>query len=230
MDIFNNNQSVGDIVAQLPKASSVFKKHKIDFCCGGKKSLSQAVMEAGADENIVVKELQKAYEESVTIKSDIDFTQMSLSELINHIESTHHFYVKNTLPEISEYANMIMSAHGINHHELYEVHKLFNNLRTELEQHLVKEEKILFPLIKEYEAEPSDTILNEIKTVMKETQNEHETAGEVLRQLRKITQDYMIPGDVCATFCVTYQKLTELEEDLFEHIHLENNILFKSFE
>jgi len=154
---------------------------------------------------------------------------MKSSELIDYIVITHHGFLKRTLPEVSELTAKILRVHGPNHSELFKVHKLFNNLKTELEQHLIKEEEILFPLLKEYEGSTSAELPERISKVMKELEEEHEGAGGVLKELRKITQDYKVPEDGCSTFGLTYNKIQELESDLFQHIHLENNILFKRF-
>lgn len=100
---------------------------------------------------------------------------------------------------------------------------------VELDQHLIKEEEILFPILKENEGNPSAELLERISKVLKELEDEHEGAGDILKELRKITQDYKVPEDGCSTFGLTYNKIQEVESDLFQHIHLENNILFKRF-
>jgi regulator of cell morphogenesis and NO signaling len=100
----------------------------------------------------------------------------------------------------------------------------------ELEQHLIKEEEILFPLIRKYEAEGTEELKKKIGEVIRETEEEHEAAGDILKELRSITEDYIVPTDGCATYSKTYKLLQELESDLFQHIHLENNILFRRFE
>ncbi len=120
-----------------------------------------------------------------------------------------------------------MRVHGINHNVLFRVHKLFSMLKTELEQHLLKEEQILFPLIKEYDINPSVNQLQKINEVINETEEEHEGAGDILKELRKITNDFKVPNDGCNTYVIAFKIIEELESDLFQHIHLENNILFK---
>lgn len=224
---FNTSQSIGDIVAILPKASEVFKEYNIDFCCGGNRPLSEAVTKQNLNEKEILEKLEGAYLEAKRTEKRVDFRQMKSSELIDYIVSTHHTFMKKALPEISGLTEKILRVHGTNHSELFQVHKLFNNLKTELEQHLIKEEELLFPLIKEYDLKPEKVQLDRVKQVIKETEDEHEGAGDVLKQLRRITQNYMVPKDGCTTFGLTYIKLQEVEADLFEHIHLENNILFK---
>ena len=225
---FNSTQSIGDIVAMMPKAGEVFKEYGIDFCCGGHRPLAEAIREQKLDEAELLKKLDEVYEESIKLTGRNDFRMMSYSEQIDYIVTTHHAYLKRELPEISELVTTILRVHGSNHNELFKVHKLFHNLKTELEQHLIKEEELLFPLVKEYEVKPSEDLLDRIKQVMKESEDEHDAAGDILKELRKITDGYKTPEDGCATFNLTYQKLEELEADLFQHIHLENNILFKN--
>lgn len=227
MNEFNTNQSIGEIVSIMPKASEVFKKYNIDFCCGGHRHLSEAIREQKLNEREVINKLDEAYEETRRIINQVDYRTMPYSELIDYIVNTHHAYLKKSLPEISQLTTMILRVHGVNHSDLFKVHKQFSTLKTELEQHLIKEEEILFPLIKEYEKIPSTDLLNKIRTVIKETEEEHEAAGDILKELRKITNDYMVPEDGCGSYKKTFEWLQELEADLFQHIHLENNILFK---
>lgn len=227
MKIFNTAQTIGEIVAILPKASEVFKKYNIDFCCGGNRPLSQAIIEQQLDGDALLQELDEAFEESSKYLNQTDFNNISRSELIDYIVNTHHVLTKRMLPELSELTTKILRVHGSNHEELFQVHRLFHTLKTELDQHLIKEEVILFPIIKEYDQNPSADLLLRIHEVMSETESEHETAGGVLKELRKITSGYRAPEDGCSTFSQTYEKLQELEADLFQHIHLENNILFK---
>ena len=224
---FTSTQSIGDIVSIMPKASEVYKKFNIDFCCRGQRPLSEAIKEQGLNESEILRELDKAYEDTKKLTDQVDFRNMSSSDMIDYIISKHHAYLRRSLPEISELATTILRVHGVNHNELFNVHKHFHTLKAELDQHMIKEEELLFPLIKEYEKSSSKDLLDKINKVIKETEEEHETAGGVLKELRKITNEYEIPDDVCGTFSRTYEMLQELESDLFQHIHLENNILFK---
>lgn len=230
MSKYNMSWRIGDIVAELPAASEVFKQYRIDFCCGGNRPLSEAVKELKLNESELLEQLDKAYEEAEKSKAQHDFPNMSRSDLIDYIVNTHHVFVKRILPELSELTTKILRVHGLKHEELYKVHKLFHNLKTELDAHLIKEEELLFPLIKSYDQNPSKELLDKIISVMNETETEHEGAGDILKELRRITEDYTVPQDVCNTFLMTYEKLQELEADLFQHIHLENNILFRQLD
>jgi regulator of cell morphogenesis and NO signaling len=231
MSKFSGSQTLGSIVSVMPKASDIFKEYRIDFCCGGNRPLQEAIKEKGMDENEILGKLEKAYEEMQKFSNEqVDFKMMTPSKLIDYIVDTHHSYLGTELPAISEYVNTILKVHGKNHGEvLFKVHKLFHSLKADLEQHLIKEEQILFPMIKEYYKNPSTEMVGRIAAVIKEIEDEHEGAGGILKELREITGNYTTPEDGCRTYGITFQKLEELESDLFQHIHLENNILFKAF-
>jgi len=225
--IFKSSDSIGVIAASFPKSMEIFKDYNIDFCCGGNRPLIEAITEQGLNETEVMNKLEDAYNKAVNIENkEIDFTKLSYSDLIDHIVNTHHAYLQVELPKIGELVNKILRVHGQGHSELAKVHKLFSNLRMELEQHLIKEEEIEFPTIKEYERSNSKELLEKIVAGMEELENEHEGAGDILKELRKITNGFVAPEDGCNTYRLTYNKLRELEEDTFTHIHLENNILF----
>lgn len=230
MNLFHEAQSVGEIVVLLPKAGEVFKQYKIDFCCGGKRPLKEVLQEKRLNEGEVLKKLDEAYEKARSKKAQTaDFADMPSDRLIEYIIDRHHAYLKRVLPELAEFLITILRVHGMKHKVLFRVHKLFSALKPDLEQHLLKEEEVVFPLIEKYQEEPSAGLLAEIRDIVGETEEEHVAAGNILKELREITGDYAIPPDGCNTFRITYELLEELEGDLFQHIHLENNILFKKF-
>lgn len=226
--MFESNQSVGEIVSKMSKAGDIFKQYRIDFCCGGNRPLKDVLAEKGLDEHEILTRLETAYNEAGTVRgADRDFTGMRPAELAEYIEEKHHGYLKKVMPELDELITKIMKVHGLHHSELFKVHRLFATLKADLEEHLVKEEEILFPMIREYGEKHSVKLLAEIGKVIRETESEHEAAGNILKELRSITNDYMVPDDGCGTYRRTYALLEEMEADLFQHIHLENNILFK---
>jgi len=230
MTNFNTLQSIGEIVSILPKASEVFRKYNIDFCCGGNRPLSAAIKEQDLNEAEIMQKLEEAYHQTRELSTKNNFREMKSSELIDYIVNTHHAYLRRALPETGELISKVLRAHGANHQELFNVHKLFNALRTELEQHLIKEEELLFPLISKNDLTPSKELQSQIFKVLKESEDEHEGAGDILKELRKITEGYSVPDDGCKSYILAYSMLQEIEGDLFEHIHLENNILFKRYE
>jgi regulator of cell morphogenesis and NO signaling len=225
---FSGSDKIGDIVARFPNGADILKEYQIDFCCGGQRPLSTALSELGLDEAEVLGKLQMSYD---YLKgkdlSTVDWREEKISELVDHILNTHHVFLKRELPQLSELVTTILRAHGASHGDvLKKVHKLFHTLKMDIEQHLITEEEVLFPLIREYGMNPDPSILAKILPITDELEKEHDGAGDIIKELRKITGQYGIPEDVCTTFENTFEKLEALESDLFQHIHLENNILF----
>ncbi|WP_315116980.1 iron-sulfur cluster repair di-iron protein [uncultured Clostridium sp.] len=225
--VFKSSHKIGDIVVKFPKAMDVFRRYGIDFCCGGNRPLIDAIKENNLNEEEVLKDLHDEYEEiDSLIKEEVDWLNTSYNDLIDYIVNKHHGFLNEELPIVSELTTKILRVHGENHPELSKVYKLFHNLKMELEEHLIKEEEIVFPLIKKYENEGSKEALNKAVKIIEELEAEHTGAGDILKELRKITHNYEVPKDGCNTYKYTYDKLEEIELDLFTHIHLENNIMF----
>ncbi len=225
MNIRNQETTIGAIVAELPKASELFGRVGIDFCCGGHRSLAEIIQQQGLDPEMIYQELQNLKEEREQGYAGNQFTDMSVAVLTDYIEDTHHSYLREALPDIADLLATILRVHGMKHKELFEIYKLFGTLKTDLEQHLLKEEAMLFPTMEEGEGREE-----QIKELATEIINEHEGAGVLLARLRVLTKDYSIPSDTCGTFAKTYKMLEELEQDLHQHIHLENNILLKDYD
>lgn len=227
MGTFHSSQKIGEIVTKFPKSADILKEYKIDFCCGGDRPLLTAVKEQGLNETEVLGKINSLYEKFKDVKTkDKNWEEASFSELADHILNTHHAYLWEELPKISELTNKILRVHGEHHPELSKVHRLFHNLKMELEEHLIKEETIQYPAIREYDKNKSQAELDRAVNITKELEDEHTGAGDILKELRKITNDYKVPEDGCNSYRLTYSKLEELEADTFQHIHLENNILF----
>ena len=225
LNLLDNNTTIGTVTAEIPGAGEIFERYGIDFCCGGHRLLSIVIREQGLEEEIVYGELEQLRRERTNSYQGSSYTEMNPAGLTAYIEDTHHSYLRRALPEIAELLNTILRVHGKNHKELFEVYRLFGTLKTDLEQHLLKEETMLFPSFEEEEANRE-----EISELSAEIIREHEAAGEILLKLRLVTKDYAIPEDVCGTFIRTYESLLELEKDLHQHIHLENNILLKEYD
>lgn len=228
MSIFNSNQKIGDIVAKFPNSADIFKKYKIDFCCGGDRLLSTAIKEQGVSEEEVLERINTSYEmfkNNISLK-DRNWVEVPLDELVDQILNVHHAYLYENLPKISELTTKILRVHGEKHPELSRVHKLFHIIKMELEAHLIEEETIQYPAIREYLINNREIDLNKAINIVEQLQDEHTGAGNILKELRKITNDYEVPANTCTTYRLTYNKLEEMESDLFQHIHLENNILF----
>jgi regulator of cell morphogenesis and NO signaling len=221
---------VGDIIAEDFRKAAVLSRNGIDFCCGGKKSLEKACAEKNIDPHKLLREFELLHDVSAgTINR---FNDWDPGFLIDYILMNHHSYLKRELPLIQVHLDKVVSRHSENHPELKTLQRLFNDLRQEIEQHLQKEEQILFPYIKELlqAIEEKRTAGNfhcgRISQPIGVMEAEHESAGETLRQMRAAVNDYQLPPDACNTYRLTFDQLQELEADLHQHIHLENNILF----
>lgn len=217
--------TIGAIVAVLPKAGEVFSRYGIDFCCGGHRRLSDVIQQQGLNGDQLYDELTNLINNIEQGYAGNQFESMSVEALTNYIEDTHHSYLRKALPELADLLSTVLRVHGINHKELFEIYKLFGTLKTDLEQHLLKEEGMLFPSMEENEGQEQ-----KIFELATEIIQEHEGAGALLEQLRRITKNYQVPVDACETYLRTYTKLIELEQDLHQHIHLENNILLKNYD
>lgn len=230
MNTFMRTDLLGDIVARYPGAADYFIEKQIDFCCGGERSLALALGEMGMDEVDVLSELNGRYEKFKSQeKVYTDWASAEPNRLIEHIEAAHHQYLRESLPQISGLLFKLLGVHGKNHSELFEIHRVFNALRTELEGHLVKEEVWLFPEITSHDCCPEPDKAKRVSGLLHELEEEHEGAGDALKQLRELTDHYQPPADACPTYKLTFEKLRALEKNTFEHVHLENNILFKKY-
>lgn len=228
MKKFSSQQKLGEIVAEFPKSAELLKGYRIDFCCGGNRPLAEAIREQELDEAEVLGKLNELYEKFSTDMNKLgeDMREAPIEELVDRIINKHHAYLWSELPQISKLTTLILRVHGQNHPELAKVHKLFHSLKTELELHLSKEEAEQYPAIRKYLEDNSGEGLKAAVQIIGELEEEHTGAGSILKELRLVTDDYRIPSDVCETYELTYMKLQEMENDIFQHIHLENNILF----
>ena len=226
-----DEQTLGQLVAADLRKAAIFKKYGLDFCCGGKKTVKQACAEKGLDVTKIEHELQHS-DRATTSSRPLPYTDWSLDFLCDYIVNTHHSYVRKTLPDIRTYAEKVKKVHAATHPELIRIFQLVEDIVTELMAHMVKEEKVLFPYIKELvTAVNGTTILHAehfgtVKNPISRMELEHEMVGKNLAEIRTLTNDYALPTDACASYSLLYRLLAEFEEDLHLHIHLENNILF----
>lgn len=224
------NQIIGDLVAQDYRTASVFKKHHIDFCCQGNRTINEACEKKKIDTELVVSDLNALLQSQTN--TSIDYQSWPLDLLADYIEKKHHRYVVEKTQEIIPYLNKICSVHGERHPELFEIKDHFVASAGELAAHMKKEELILFPFVRkmvaatqannEIEAAHFGTVQNPIEMMM----NEHSAEGDRFRLIEELSNGYTAPEDACNTFRVAFALLKEFEQDLHLHIHLENNILF----
>jgi len=222
--------TIGELVSKDFRRAEVFKKFGLDFCCGGKMTLTEACKEKGIDVVHVEKELKASQEKPAAPWQD--YNSWELGFLADYILNTHHKYVVAAIPVIQEYTKKVAQVHGENHPEAVEIAKDFQVVADELISHMAKEEMMLFPYIKQLadakksglsmEPSPFGTIANPIRMM----EMEHEAVGNVMENIKRLSSNYTPPVDACTTFRLAYAKLKEFEDDLHQHIHLENNILF----
>lgn len=221
--------TVGQIVADNFGNAEVFDKYGIDFCCHGSVLLPEASQKAGADVNEVIKDIESVT--SLTSES-IDFKSWPLDLLVDYILKIHHRNIRNKGPKLHELLDKVCQVHGSKHPTLYNVQVLFQQSLSDLNQHLDKEELVLFPYIYEMvKAKLDNTVLQEfhcgsIKAPISVMLAEHDAEGERYRHIERLTNGYSVPDDACDSYRLLLQELKDFETALHQHIHLENNIVF----
>ncbi len=223
-------QTVREIALEQPTSIRVFEHYGIDYCCGGRKPLAEACIQ----NNLFIEDVLAALESAA--KSDaplpVDWSHASLRQLIEHIVATHHSYVKRELPRLAVLAQKVVNRHGDTQPHLLALQKALAQLDDELTHHLAKEEIVLFPYVAALEAALATggslpdacfgTVANPIATMT----SEHDAAGALLAEIHGLSNHFTTPAGACPTYHAYYDGLKEFEQDLHQHIHLENNILF----
>ena len=209
---------IGQIATEHPLATRVFARHGIDFCCGGGKPLGEVCNQRGLDAAAVLAEIEG---ELATPSAQEDrWDQAPLGDLIDHILVTYHKPLAEELPRLEKMARKVVEVHRDKQPEkLPELLSVYVGLKAELEQHMAKEEQILFPMIKGGQGAMADGPISVME-------HEHDSAGNALKRLRELTDGYQLPEGACNTWRALWHGLAALEEALHQHIHLENNILF----
>ena len=206
----------------------VMEKYSLDFCCRGSKTLSQACSEKNINLATVADEMRNA---TAPVKKVMPFTEMTADQLVSHILVHHHFYVNQTIPMIMNMLEKIITKHGPKYPEIFKVYDRFCAIKADLEPHMQKEEQVLFPRIKEIASSgaltsnacyPPAYIVGPIA----EMQTEHDIAGQLMFEIRDLTNNYTAPDEACTTHRVCLETLKAFENDLHQHVLLENNILF----
>jgi regulator of cell morphogenesis and NO signaling len=221
--VMTNANTIGELAVAIPQAIPVLEKLGIDYCCHGEQPVQAACSAAGitADELL---QLISAAEPATPVPH---WEGEAAGALIAYIVDTHHAYTRQALQTLQKLAAKVRGVHGENHPELLVVERLVAELTADLVPHMLKEEQVLFPFVVKMENGEAPvpffgTVQNPIRMMMLE----HETAGEKLLELRSLTMDYALPDEACTSYKALFARLIELEADLHQHIHLENNILF----
>lgn len=221
-------RTVGDVVAADFRAAEILEQFGIDFCCSGRRSLADACRAAAVDPELVARTLDALPPAAESVN---DVTRWPIPPLIDFIVTTHHAYVRLALPSIAAHLARLIEVHGARHPELARVAVYFDQVRADLEQHMMKEEQVLFPYIRELAARgdggdgtrsPFGTVANPIRMM----EREHQEVADAMRIIRELTRGYTAPEDGCPTYEVGMAELRQFERDLHRHVHLENNVLF----
>jgi len=220
-------ETLGEIVKKDVRKAETFKRLGLDFCCGGKKSLEDACKEKGLDVLQVKQELERTAS-TLTSAPQHDFDAWSLSFLADYIVNVHHAYVKQNLPVLLELSQKVATRHGKTDSALVQVWEKVNAMANELVVHLNKEERILFPYIKQLDKMGGDNsgIFRSVHEPVAIMENDHDIVGKLAEDIRALTNNYTLPEHACTSYALLYKKLEDFEDDLHTHIHLENNILF----
>ncbi|WP_313127540.1 iron-sulfur cluster repair di-iron protein [Proteiniclasticum ruminis] len=229
--MITGKMKITDVVKAYPKAIEIFNDFHIDYCCGGNDALEDAVKELGIESNSFIELLNKklANQAHKSNKEQVlameRLMEMSIPDLIDYIIDTHHLKERGLLAEIDELINKVFLVHYEHHQEqLIPLHSLFSDLRKELQQHFVKEEKLIFPYMqKNFNG---DKGINYVKSL----EYEHEAAGNLIKEITACTNDFTAPEDGCTSYRVLFQKLQELVKDVYIHIFIENSLLFQKYE
>jgi len=223
--------TVAEIASVLPRAIPIFQKHGIDFCCGGRRALADVCSEKGIGFEALAGEIESAGAEIAP--AAVDWTSEPLGALIDHILLRYHKTLGEELPRLAALADKVAKVHGANHPEtLPQLRDTFLALKDELESHLEKEERVLFPYVRELETasrglRPAYSVpLGLASGAIGVMEREHEGAGLALKTIHRLTACFHPPDDACGSFRALYAGLESFEADLHAHIHLENNILF----
>ncbi|HKR07184.1 MAG TPA: iron-sulfur cluster repair di-iron protein [Bacteroidia bacterium] len=221
------NLSLAEIITERPQAAALLEKYDLDFCCRGKLKLSDQIKDQNKLAE-VIKELEEVFSDKRPL--EVQYGQISLTELVDHILEKHHRYVKENLSVILEHLEKVAYKHGDSFPEMKKISELFREVKRDFEQHMMKEEVILFPGIKAMER-----ILLEggslkekisIQAPVHVMEAEHETAGKLMDEIKNLSNHYTAPENACMTFRLSFDELKLFEQDLHQHVHLENNILF----
>jgi regulator of cell morphogenesis and NO signaling len=226
-----SNLTVAEIAARSLAAVRLFEQRGIDYCCGGHRPLAEACNEKGIDPDTIKRELEAAL--AAGQQQECDWASVSLQELTDHIVGTHHEYLKRELPLLADRLAKVYRIYNERYGPtLVGLPEVYDGLRSELEMHMMKEERILFPNIAAAEQAvassgmmpplPFGSFANPIAMM----EREHNSAGGALARIREITGNFALPDCACTTYRALMNGLQELEQDLHLHIHLENNILF----
>jgi regulator of cell morphogenesis and NO signaling len=217
---------IGELVAARPGLARLFEELRIDYCCGGKQSLATASQSRGLAVTTVIAMIEAAAAALSAAPTEVDAAGMSLTQLADHIEQTHHAYLKNELPRLVEMAQRVAYKHGHRDARLPEMAETVVMLAQEMFSHMHKEEQILFPLVREIDAGQLGKFAASIANPIRQMEAEHDDAGRATERLRELTDGFTPDAEACNTHRALLDGLARFESDLHRHVHKENNVMF----
>ncbi|GAB3068761.1 iron-sulfur cluster repair di-iron protein [Salinicoccus sesuvii] len=224
MAVVNEKMWVSDIVKEIPKSADIFREKRIDYCCGGRISLAEAVDARGLDLEEVLKEISGIDQHE---GSGIDMRYLDEAAIITFIQNRYHRELLNELSALTPYITKVARKHGPNEPHLVRLETLYKTLKNEMVAHTSEEDRNVFPLINRFMQNPTSALVETVKPHVSALESEHEVVGDILKEMRDITDDFTPRGSACGTYQLVYARLEKLEKDTFDHIHLENNVLFE---
>ncbi|MHB1959254.1 MAG: iron-sulfur cluster repair di-iron protein [Acidobacteriaceae bacterium] len=225
--IITTETQVCDIAVEYPTSIPVLERFGIDFCCGGKHTLAEACARRQVDVDPVLEELERQQRKTST--PEVQWQSAPLKDLADYIVGRHHAFTREQIQLIAGLMTKVEARHGADHTEVPQIAKIFAVVSAELTHHFICEESILFPYIGKLEGGQQAALppmFGSVEQPIARMMADHNQAGEELRELRSLTNDYTPPTAACPTWRALYRALEDLEQDLHQHIHLENNILF----
>ncbi len=226
----NEQMTLADVVKLYPQTIPYLNELHLDYCCGGHDPIEKLAKEKKVDSAELLSTLNKIIEKSAsTVTSTADdlerFRKLSVDEMLVDLENTHHVKERELMAQVEMYLNKILIVHYPAHgEELTRLHHKYSALKADLEEHFAKEERAIFPLMHQF---PVPTV-EDIKAV-KVLEDEHSNAGDVIKEIQAMTNNFTLPADACPTFAHTYALMQELLEDIFIHIFKENSITFPEY-
>jgi len=226
---FDTDQTVREIAFRYPATVKVFESLGIDYCCGGKRPLKEACERAGVSLERAG-ELLSSVEREASAGEEDGWTDRPLRDLTAHIVARHHAFIREEAPRLENLLAKVVGRHGQAHPELRSIQETFAALAQELAAHMMKEERILFPVFDSMEARPPHgavgACFGSVEFPIARMLADHDDAGVLTARIRELTADFVVPDDACPSYRGLYDGLAGFERDLHRHIHLENNILF----
>jgi regulator of cell morphogenesis and NO signaling len=221
--------TIAEIALDFPQSIRILNRYHIDFCCAGKKLFRDVCQQHHINPDEVWGEI--VHELPIPAGNlNRRFESWDVAMLIDFIEQNHHAYIRIMIPQLRDLIGKIRLNHEDQYPELADIETNFNFLAEELLDHLPKEEEIIFPAIRRLVKSPVSAsrapLMTNLQTPIMVIEQEHQNAANLLKLLRSLTNYYKAPAHACPTFQLMYRLLEEFDEDLVQHIHLENNVLF----